>query len=63
MEDLVNGVNIHLVQRLAEEEKKLKDEPVQILNQCTVENHALAFIDMKRSATRTVVQVHLIYNL
>ena len=56
----MNGVNIHLAQRLAEEEKKSKDEPVKILNQCTVENHALAFIDMKSTATHTVVQVYLI---
>ena len=45
MEDLVHGVNIQLAQRVAEEENKSQDEPVQILNQCTVEKHALAFYE------------------
>ena len=63
MEDLLHGVHIQLAPRLAEEEKKSQQERVQNQNQCTVEKHALAFIHMRRTATRTVVQVHLIYNL
>ena len=57
MEDLLHGVHIQLARRLAEEEKKSQQEPVQNQGQCTAENHALAFIHMRRTATRTVVQV------
>ena len=63
MEDLLHGVHIQLARRLAAEEQKSQQEPVQNLNHCTVEKHAMVFIHMRSPATRTVVQVHLIYNL